>query len=85
MVKFGLAIAGLMTGVIMGIVGFKAGAETQTEGAVTGLRIFFSVIPIAGTLVAMWVMKDYDLSEEKAREIKAELVERKKGESLQLV
>ena len=77
MVKFGFAIAGLLTGVIMSVVGFNAGAETQAEGAVTGLRIVFSGIPILGTLIAMWVMKSYDLTEEKAREIKKELDARK--------
>ena len=78
MVKFGFAIAGLLTGVIMSIVSFKAGAPTQPEGAVTGLRLFFSGVPILGTLVAMVVMWDYDLTEEKARAIKKELDDRKK-------
>lgn len=77
MVKFGFAIAGLLTGVIMSLVGFEAGAETQVEGAVTGLRIFFSGVPILGTLVAMWVMWNYDLTEAKANEIKRELATRK--------
>jgi len=77
MVKFGFAIAGLLTGMIMALVGFDAGAETQAEGAVTGLRIFFSGIPILGTLIAMWIMKNYDLTEEKANEIKQELKARK--------
>lgn len=77
MVKFGFAIAGLLTGVIMSLVGFNAGAETQADGAITGLRIFFSGIPILGTLIAMWVMKSYDLTEVKANEIKAELAARK--------
>jgi GPH family glycoside/pentoside/hexuronide:cation symporter len=77
MVKFGFAIAGLLTGVIMSAVAFKAGAPTQPEGAVTGLRFFFSGVPIFGTLVAMWVMWNYDLTEKKAREIKKELDERK--------
>ena len=77
MVKFGFAIAGLLTGVIMSFVDFHPGAATQTEGAVTGLRLFFSGIPILGTLIAMWVMKNYDLTEEKAREIKKELDARK--------
>lgn len=76
MVKFGFAIAGLLTGVIMSVVGFKAGAATQAEGAVTGLRLFFSGIPILGTLIAIWVMKNYDLSEKKARDIKKQLDER---------
>ena len=78
MVKFGFAIAGLLTGVIMSVVAFKAGAPTQPEGAVTGLRIFFSGVPILGTLIAMWVMRNYDLTEEKARAIKKELDDRKK-------
>ena len=77
MVKFGFAIAGLLTGVIMSIVGFEAGAETQAEGAVTGLRLFFSGIPMAGTLIAMMVMWNYDLTEAKARAIKKELDARK--------
>ncbi len=77
MVKFGFAIAGLLTGVIMTVVAFKAGAPTQPEGAVTGLRLFFSGVPIAGTLIAMWVMWNYDLTEKKAREIKNELDARK--------
>ena len=77
MVKFGFAIAGLLTGVIMSVVAFKAGAPTQPEGAVNGLRLFFSGVPILGTLIAMWVMRNYDLTEEKAREIKKELDTRK--------
>ncbi|MFZ4543171.1 MAG: MFS transporter [Saprospiraceae bacterium] len=77
MVKFGFAIAGLLTGVIMSYVGFKAGAEIQAEGAVTGLRLSFSGVPILGTLIAIWVMWDYDLTEEKARSIKKQLDDKK--------
>lgn len=77
MVKFGFAIAGLLTGVIMSAVAFKAGAPTQPEGAITGLRLFFSGIPILGTLIAMWAMRNYDLTEDKARAIKQELDIRK--------
>jgi GPH family glycoside/pentoside/hexuronide:cation symporter len=80
MVKFGFAIAGLLTGVIMSAVAFKAGALIQPEGAVTGLRMFFSGVPIMGTLIAMWVMWNYDLTEKKAKEIKKQLVERKGNE-----
>jgi GPH family glycoside/pentoside/hexuronide:cation symporter len=78
MVKFGFAIAGLLTGVIMSAVAFKAGAPTQPEGAVTGLRLFFSGVPIFGTLIAIWVMWNYDLTEKKAREIK-KLLDARKG------
>lgn len=82
MVKFGFAIAGLLTGVIMSCVDFHPGAATQVEGAVSGLRLFFSGIPILGTLIGMWVMRDYDLNEDKANKIKEELTARKEQQTL---
>jgi GPH family glycoside/pentoside/hexuronide:cation symporter len=78
MVKFGFAIAGLLSGAIMTLVGFTPGAETQAEGAVDGLRLFYSGVPIFGTLLAMWVMRDYDLDERRATEVHAELERRKR-------
>lgn len=77
MVKFGLAIAGLLSGLILSFVAFNSGAESQTAQSMFELRLFFSGIPILGTLIAIWVMSDYDVSEEKAREISAELHKRK--------
>lgn len=77
MVKFGLAIAGLLSGLIMSLVDFTPGALTQPEGAVTGLRVFFSAFPILGTLIAMYIMRDYDITEARALEISAELAKRK--------
>lgn len=77
MVKFGFAIAGGLSGAIMSFVGFNSGAETQPEGAIDGLRAFFSGLPILGTLVAMFAMRNYDVTEERANEIRAELDKRK--------
>lgn len=77
MVKLGFAIAGLLSGAIMSFVGFTPNAVSQPEGAVTGLRIFFSLVPIIGTLVAMWIMRDYDVSEERALEIRAAIEQKK--------
>ncbi|SFI14899.1 MFS transporter [Halpernia frigidisoli] len=76
MVKFGFAIAGLLTGVIMTVVGFVPDAVNSPE-SVHGLRLFFSGLPIAGTLGAMWIMRNYDLTEEKAVGISAQIKERK--------
>ena len=73
MVKLGTAIAGLFSGLILYYVGFEAGASIQPDGAMNGLRFFYSAIPIAGTLGAIYVMKDYDIDEERAEEIKKEL------------
>jgi GPH family glycoside/pentoside/hexuronide:cation symporter len=77
MVKFGFAIAGLLSGAIMTLVAFTPGAASQPAGAVDGLRLFYSGVPIFGTLLAMWVMRDYDLDERRAREVHAELERRK--------
>ena len=77
MVKWGFAIAGLLSGLIMAWVSFTPGAESQPEGAVTGMRLFYTLFPIAGTLLAMWIMKDYDITEERANEIRAKLAAKK--------
>ena len=78
MVKFGFAIAGLLSGAIMAMVAFTPGAAMQPEGAVDGLRLFYSGVPIIGTLLAMWIMRDYDLDEARATEVHAELERRKR-------
>ena len=77
MVKFGFAIAGLLSGAIMTAVGFDSNLVTQPDGAITGLRIFYSGLPILGTLIAIYVMRDYDVTEERAGEIRTELDKRK--------
>ncbi len=77
MVKLGFAIAGLLSGAIMSLVAFTPGAAMQPAGAVDGLRLFYSGVPIFGTLLAMWFMRDYDLDEKRAIEVNAELERRK--------
>jgi glycoside/pentoside/hexuronide:cation symporter, GPH family len=81
MVKFGFAIAGLLSGAIMAAVAFTPGAALQPDGAVDGLRLFYSGVPIFGTLLAMWVMRDYDLDEKRANEVHAELERRRQRAS----
>lgn len=83
MVKFGLAIAGLLSGLILSFIDFKSGAPTQTYETMFELRLFFSAIPMIGTLIAIWVMSDYSVDEAKAREISAELAKRKAQKSME--
>jgi GPH family glycoside/pentoside/hexuronide:cation symporter len=78
MVKLGAAIAGGLSGLILTWVGFKEGIPTtEQEGAIFALRIFFSGLPILGTLIAIWVMKDYDIDEAKALEVRDLIAKRK--------
>mgnify|MGYP000965311397 CR=1 FL=1 len=50
MVKFGFGIAGGLSGVILSVIGWESGGATQTEEALYGLRLFFSGLPILGTI-----------------------------------
>jgi GPH family glycoside/pentoside/hexuronide:cation symporter len=81
MVKFGFAVAGAGSGLIMALVGFVPDAPVQPEGAVTGMRIAYILVPVVGALLAIWVMRDYDVTEQRAKEIRAEL-ERRRGKTL---
>ena len=74
-VKFGHAFAGLLAGLIMWLVDFDPDAATQSS--ITGLRWAYSVLPIIGVLGAIWVMRDYDISEEQAAEVREKLADRK--------
>ena len=73
MVKFGFAIAGGLSGAIFSFIGFDTALEVQPESAIIGLRLFFSGLPILGTVIAMLIMRNYDISEERANEIKEQL------------
>ncbi len=84
MVKFGFAIAGGLSGVIMSSVGFDSGEAVQPEGAVDGLRLAFSGIPIVGTLIAMFVMRNYSVTEESAGVVRTELDRRANEENQKL-
>ncbi len=77
MVKFGTAVAGLLSGIILSVVSFVSNAPTQTDDTMFWLRIFFVGIPILGTSIALWVMKDYDIDEKKALEVRDLLDKRK--------
>jgi GPH family glycoside/pentoside/hexuronide:cation symporter len=79
MVKFGFGIAGGLTGVIFSLIGFESGNPTQSDEAIFGLRLFFSGLPILGTLSAIWVMSDYSITEQLSKEIRLELDQRKKS------
>jgi GPH family glycoside/pentoside/hexuronide:cation symporter len=71
MVKLGFGVAALFSGFILWLVGFNP--DQVTETALTGMRLFYTFLPITGVVLAILIMKDYDISEEKANEIKKQL------------
>jgi len=67
----------IVGGAVLSWVGFDGDAATQSVETMTRLRIADIVIPSVTAGLAILVMWKYDLSEERAREIKAELESRR--------
>lgn len=77
MVKLGQAIALVLGGLILKIVGFDPNITEQSLETMNRLRIADIIIPSLTAALAVWVMWKYDLTEQKARDIKDELVSRR--------
>ena len=73
MVKFGQSIAGLVCGVVLKSISFDAAKVHQASSTITGLRLADILIPSLTALLAVVIMIGYDLSEDKMKEIKAQL------------
>ena len=78
MVKLGQAIALVLSGAILTLVGFDEGAVSQSAETMKNLRIADIVIPALTALIAIWVMWKYSLDEKRARSIK-ETLENRRG------
>jgi GPH family glycoside/pentoside/hexuronide:cation symporter len=77
MVKLGQAIALVLGGAILTLVGFDESAVVQTTETMTNLRIADIVIPASTAGIAIWIMWKYSLNEDRARKIKEQLIERR--------
>ncbi len=81
MVKVGMALAGLLTGVLLKVSGFDVALEAgQSERTLLLLRVFDVGIPIITSFIALWIIASYSITEERAHEIRSEL-ERRRGKT----
>lgn len=77
MVKLGQALALVLGGLVLKIVGFDQNAAMQSAETLTKLRLADIIIPAITAGLAVWVMWSYSLDEKRAREIKDVLVKRR--------
>ncbi|WP_282786782.1 MFS transporter [Flavobacterium croceum] len=77
MVKLGQALALAIGGFVLEGVGFDQNAKVQSIETMHNLRIWDIIIPSVTAGLAILVMWNYDLSEERAIEIKKELEKRR--------
>jgi glycoside/pentoside/hexuronide:cation symporter, GPH family len=67
----------LTSGAVLNLVGFDVDATSQTVETLTKLRLADIIIPIFFGGIAIWIMMKYDVTEERANEIRAALVARR--------
>jgi len=77
MVKLGQGLALVLGGLVLKLVGFDQNATIQTADTIVNLRLADILVPAITAGLAIVVMWKYDLTEEKARKIKEELVDRR--------
>jgi GPH family glycoside/pentoside/hexuronide:cation symporter len=75
--KVGLALGNGASGWVLMFTGFDAKLPAQGEEALLLIRVFLSGIPICGLLVALYLVSRYVLTEQRMRDIRAELEARR--------
>ena len=71
--KAGMALGGVVPGLVLAWVGFNADAAQQTPLALQGILWLVCVIPAILLLLAIWIISKYELSDEKMDEINKEI------------
>ena len=71
--KAGMALGGVVPGLVLAWVGFNAEAATQTPLALQGILWLVCVIPAILLLLAIFIISKYELSDEKMDEINKEI------------
>jgi GPH family glycoside/pentoside/hexuronide:cation symporter len=78
MVKVGMALAGLLTGVLLKVSGFDVAlGAAQAEKTLFLIRLFDVGIPLLTSLIALWIISTYKLTEVKAYDIRMQLEARR--------
>jgi glucuronide carrier protein len=75
--KAGQGVGGAAAAYTIGLGGYVSGAESQTDAALTSIRVAAGALPAAVILAAAAVMLAYPLTERALRGIVAELAERR--------
>ena len=79
MVKFGMTLAGLLTGVLLKVSGFDVVLKTnQSDQTLFLLRVFDVGIPTFTSFLALIIIAKYSLSETRMLEIR-DLLEKRRG------
>ena len=77
-VKLGMALALAAGGFLLNATGFDVALEgNQTENTIFLMRFFDVVVPVLTSALAIWAVYAFDITEERAHNIRAELEQRR--------
>lgn len=73
--KFGMAVGAFLASTVFSFAGFVPGegVVTQTDSAILGVRAAYCLAPVALWLIALWLLRHYDLDEKRHDDIRAQL------------
>ena len=74
--KAGMALGGVVPGLVLAFVGFNSEMAEQTSMAQQGILWLVAIIPAALLLLAMFIISKYDLTDERIDEINSEIESR---------
>jgi GPH family glycoside/pentoside/hexuronide:cation symporter len=78
-VKLGMAAALAGGGLLLEATGFDVALDgAQSDATLLWMRLFDIAVPMVTSAVAIWIVASYEITEEKAHEVRAEL-ERRRG------
>ena len=77
--KAGMALGGVVPGLVLSIVGFDAALSHQTTFAEQGILWLVCVIPAVLLLLAIWIISKYELEDDVIDKINMEIEERAKN------
>jgi GPH family glycoside/pentoside/hexuronide:cation symporter len=76
-----MAAALAMGGYMLNATGFDVTLSEQSQDTLYWLRVWDVVVPAATSLLAIWLMSKFELTEEKAHDVRMTLEARKKQSS----
>ena len=76
--KAGMALGGVVPGMVLAMVGFNAELSQQTPMAEQGILWLVCVIPAALLLLAIWIISKYELEDDVIDKINKEIEARNK-------
>jgi len=77
--KAGNSFGSLIAGFVLVWIGFNAKLGPQSAATLALMKYSYFATPTAGALLALWLIRRYDLTEARAYEIKHELARRRAG------